>query len=318
MSWTGSWRPVRPLASFNMDLPDIDSLWNYQDPAASERAFLELMPQAREDDAYFAQLLTQLARSQVLQRRYEDGHATLDQVAALLTVQMPVARVRYLLERGRTWNDTNKTDAARQAFEEAYRRAIEGGLDALAVDSAHMLGVMEPLDGANDWNRRAIEIAQASADPRARRWVGTLFINLGSNLQQMENFREAERAFQQAIAALEAIGNLPRARLARLCLAKNRRLAGDPAEALSLLVPLVNEIRAAGDPEGYAEEEMAECCLSLGRTAEAKKHFARAYTLLSVYPWFPPTEMSRLERLKALGGVTGEASQVAPVRQEGD
>jgi hypothetical protein len=64
----------------HMDLPDIDSLWDYRDPAASERAFQQALPLARNtgNAEYLAQLLTQLARSQVLQRRYQQATVTLD------------------------------------------------------------------------------------------------------------------------------------------------------------------------------------------------------------------------------------------------
>src|SRR5262245_50507803 len=148
-----------------MDLPEIDSLWNYADPVASERAFQELVPSARFSQAdYFAQLLTQIARAQILQRRYLNGHATLDQVVPLLTEETPVANVRYLLERGRAWNDTGLADDASRSFEEAFRLARKRDLDVLAVDAAHMLGVMEPWERAVAWNHRAIDLAQTSAD----------------------------------------------------------------------------------------------------------------------------------------------------------
>ena len=49
-------------------LPDIDSLWDYNDPAATEAQFRALLPrvQAEGDADYEAELLTQLARAQGL------------------------------------------------------------------------------------------------------------------------------------------------------------------------------------------------------------------------------------------------------------
>jgi tetratricopeptide (TPR) repeat protein len=287
-----------------MELPTIDSLWNYSDPAATEQAFLKIVPRARQlDNAdYLAQLLTQLARSQVLQRRYAAGHATLDEAAGLLSDGTPVARVRYLLERGRAWNDRGQTKDARAVFEQAHELALAAGCEALAVDAAHMLGVMEPLAAAAEWNHRAIELAERSDDPAARRWTGTLCINLGWNYQRLGNFAAAEEAFSQAIPALERIGNAARVRLARLCLAKNRRLTSDASGALTLLQELLGEIQAAGEPDGYVHEEIAECLLALRRDAESRDSFARAYASLSADPWFPPNEAPRLQRLKKLGG----------------
>ncbi len=59
--------------------------------------------------------------------------------------------------------------------------------------------------------------------------------------------------------------------------------------------------------EGYTQEEIAECLLALGRTDEARPHFARAWELLHEDPWLARDEVDRLERLRALGGVTESA-----------
>jgi tetratricopeptide (TPR) repeat protein len=287
-----------------MDLPDIDSLWDYRDPAASERAFQQALPLARNtgNAEYLAQLLTQLARSQVLQRRYQQATVTLDEVAAILTRKTPVARVRYLLERGRLWNDTGRLEDARGVFQLAYRLALNR-FDALAVDAAHMLGVMEPHQDAVEWNRRALLIAEQSGEQRARRWIGTLWINLGWILQRLGDFPAAEVAFKRAIPALQEIGSAERVRSARVALARNMRLRGDPAAALAALEPLLVEIRSADEPAGYSLEEIAECLLALGRDGDAKAFFSQAYVALSTYAWFPPGEAARLQRLRDLGGV---------------
>jgi tetratricopeptide (TPR) repeat protein len=286
-------------------LPDIDSLWTYDDPAAAERTFEGLLARAREagNDDYLAQLLTQLARAQVLQRRYETGHATLDQAAQLLSEQTPTANVRHLLERGRAWNDSGRPEDAKRAFVQAHRLAVDGQMDVLAVDAAHMLGVMEPFDEAARWNLHAIEIAEGSQEARARSWIGTLFINLGWNYQRLGDYAASERSFMQAVPVLEKDGKLARARVARLCMAKNQRLRGDAAGALAVQERLLHEISAAEEHDGYVLEEIAECLLMLGRSDEAKVHFGRAYQSLSTYAWFPPNEAARLDRLKQLGGL---------------
>lgn len=283
-------------------LPDIDALWTYDDPAAAERNFQELLPRAREaqNNDYLAQLLTQLARSQVLQRQYDKGHATLDQAAQLLTDDTPTANVRFLLERGRAWNDTGRVEQAKPAFEQAYYLAVKAGLDTLAVDAAHMLGVMEPFDVAAQWNLRAIEIAENSQELRARDWIGTLYINLGWNYQRLGNYARSEQSFARAIPLLETAGKAARARLARLCMAKNQRLRGDAVGALSVQERLLSEIAAAHEPDGYVQEEIAECLLTLGRNDEAKAYFGRAYLSLSTYTWFPPNEAARLQRMKSM------------------
>jgi len=65
-------------------LPDFDALWNYNDPQQTELKFRELLQTAKESNntSYYAQLLTQIARAEGLQRKFEDAHRTLDNVKA--------------------------------------------------------------------------------------------------------------------------------------------------------------------------------------------------------------------------------------------
>src|SRR5262249_52931333 len=80
------WNPLRPegglvqrkrryaVSSRPDGLPDFDALWNYDQPAETERAFREAL--ARTEAAallgYRLELLTQIARTQGLQRRFDE------------------------------------------------------------------------------------------------------------------------------------------------------------------------------------------------------------------------------------------------------
>ena len=60
---------------------ELDSLWDFDDPDGSERRFRALCP-GRERSraaALLAELLTQLARAEGLQRRFDDADRTLDE-----------------------------------------------------------------------------------------------------------------------------------------------------------------------------------------------------------------------------------------------
>jgi hypothetical protein len=91
---------IKKEAAVSPQLPEFDSLWNYDDPAGTESKFRELLPRAKAagDDGYLAELLTQIARAQGLQQKFEDANATLDQADALIRPEMKTARVRSLLE----------------------------------------------------------------------------------------------------------------------------------------------------------------------------------------------------------------------------
>ena len=64
-------------------MTDFASLWDFNRPDETEKKFHDLLPavQACSDDAYHAELLTQIARTRGLQRQFADAHRTLDALA---------------------------------------------------------------------------------------------------------------------------------------------------------------------------------------------------------------------------------------------
>jgi tetratricopeptide (TPR) repeat protein len=286
-------------------LPDFNALWDYERPGESEERFRDLLPaaQASGDRDYYLQLLTQVARAQCLQRKYDAAHATLDHVRELMTDDLVTVRVRYLLERGRCFNDSGNYERARASFLEAWDVARERGLDGYAVDAAHMMGIIEPGDEALEWNERAMAYADASADPAARRWLATLRNNIGWTYYRLGRYADALRVFEAAVALRREQGKAGPIRIARYAVAKTQRALGRVAEALAEQEMLLRECELAREPDGYVHEEIGECLIALGRAGEARPHFARAYELLAKNPWFPPGEKVRLERMKELGGL---------------
>lgn len=128
------------------DLPDFDQLWNYDRPAETEQKFRQLSTPARESGStsYQAQLLTQIARTHSLRGSFAEAHRLLDEAHGLLNGKTVAAHLRYLLERGRTFNSAGEADQARRLFREAWEMARAAGEDFFAVDAAHMLGIAEP------------------------------------------------------------------------------------------------------------------------------------------------------------------------------
>lgn len=112
-----------------MALPDFDSLWDYDHPAETGQKFRALLDTAKEsgDTSYYAQLLTQIARTQGLQRKFGDAHRTLDEVQSLLKGNLVRGRahIRCLLERGRAFNSSKHPDQARPLLLEAWEMALK-------------------------------------------------------------------------------------------------------------------------------------------------------------------------------------------------
>jgi tetratricopeptide (TPR) repeat protein len=293
--------------------PDIDALWNYRDPAATEAAFRALLPAAHAPgrEAHLAELLTQIARTQGLQQQYAQAHATLDEADARIAAagtsapQMTEARVRSLLERGRTFNSSGKPETSLALFEQALELAQAAGLENRAVDAAHMLGIAARGDAAIAWNERAMAMAEAARDPAARGWLGALYNNLGWIYYGLGRYGEALLLFEKDTRYRTEKGRPFEAGIARWSAAKTLRALGRVDEALAvqreLLVERADE--AGTEAEGYTQEEIGECLLLLGRTDEARPHFARAWQLLRENRWLRQDEPQRLARLQELGGV---------------
>lgn len=288
------------------DLPDFDARWDYDQPAESERRFRELLPQAEASGnrGYHAELLTQIARAEGLQRAFAASHATLDTAAELIGSVAGRPQIRYLLERGRAFNSAGQPDQARALFMQAWELARAQHEDFYAVDAAHMLAIVEPPAQKLAWERRALELAEASDQPRARGWLGSLYNNMGWSHHALGEHTQALDYFERALAAREAAGAVGPIRIARWCVGRGLRALGRHADALALQQALAAELAGAGQSDGYVDEELGECLLALGQPEQARPHFARAHAELARDAWLAEHEPARIERLRELGRVT--------------
>lgn len=285
--------------------PDIDALWDFDHPDSTEAAFAKLLPEARasSDPEFLPQLLTQIARARGLQMKFDEASKTLDEAQAHLGPATPVARVRLLLERGRVLNSSRRREESKPFFREAWELARTVRADGLAVDAAHMMGIVETGDSSVAWNRDAIAYAEASSDPRARRWLGSLYNNVGWTYHEKGDAAAALDLFRKALAAREAEGKKGPVRIAHWCVARALRSLGRLDEALAIQRRLLAENEADGAPDGYVHEEIAESLLAQNDESAARPYFAAAWKILSEDPWLRRDEPDRLERMRRLGGL---------------
>ncbi|HVT13298.1 MAG TPA: tetratricopeptide repeat protein [Fimbriimonadaceae bacterium] len=281
-------------------LIDIDSLWDFNDPVATEAKFRELVPIAETggDEAYLSELLSQLARTQSLQRKFDESHAILDRAETLPASKGGRPRLRILLERGRAYNSSGKKDLARPLFIEAWELGDKLGEDRLAVDAAHMIAIVESGEEALRWNLIALGLAITSEDPGARRWRKSLHNNIGWTYFEMGDRETALGHFRKSREAAEEMGDVESERIARWCIGKSLRVLGKVEEALEIQEQLQKD--RGGQDAGYGSEEMGECLYALGRAEEAKPYFARAHAALSKDSWLVEREPERLARLLEL------------------
>jgi len=307
---------------------DIDALWEFGDPAESERRFraaLAALERPAGDGAGDAthralvlELRTQIARTYSFRRRFEDAHALLDEVEReTASLNARRVRVRLLLERGRAFNSAGDPARARQLFIDAWRHAsdedgigAEGSkgvidrmrLEGLAVDAAHMVAITHGgTDEAIDWNRRGLELARRSADAKARALIPAMINNAAWDLHALGRLDEALTLFREALDEWSKRQRQPQIRIARWSVARCLRSLGHHEEAIELQQALLAEHDAAGTCDGFVLEEMGELLAALDRVEEARPFFRRAADELANDEHFVKSHPERLAGLRARG-----------------
>jgi tetratricopeptide (TPR) repeat protein len=285
-----------------LDAAKLDRWWDFARPAESEARFRAELPSLPAGSAARLELLTQIARAQGLQRRFDAAGATLDEVEKAMRDGPPRVRVRYLLERGRVYNSSQQPGRALPLFESALALATTAHEDFLAIDAAHMLGIAAAPADRLQWNLEAVAMAERSSDPRARRWLAPLYNNIGWTWHEQGAYALALDYFEKALPLREARGEVEAIRTARWAIARALRSLGRYDEALTIQRALLAEHEKDGSTDGHVFEELGELELARNHADVARPWFAQAARTLGQDAWFAASEPARLERLRELGG----------------
>ena len=280
------------------DTIDIDLFWEYTNPAASEERFRTALSSAQGDVRL--ELLTQIARTFSLRKRFDEAHKVLNDVEKQLANAGTRPHVRYLLERGRAFNSSGEQEKARALFIEAWEQARAAHLEGLAVDAAHMVAITYAgTPEAIAWNQRGLAIARASQDPKAVALIPAMLNNNAWDLHDMGRFSEALPLFEEAQAGWIARGKPEQIRIAKWAVGRCVRSLGRYDEALKIQRALEAEYMEADSANGYVFEEIAENLAAIGKMDEARPYFEKAFEELRKDEWFVKNETTRLANLKA-------------------
>ncbi len=282
---------------------NLDTLWDFGDPAASAQRFESLLGdvEAMQQPMLRAEAQTQWARALGLQDRFAEAHRVLDEIDPGIVGASPRVRVRFILERGRVFNSSGEKAEAVPLFLQAWECAQAPELDYHAVDAAHMLAIALPPEEQPHWMEKGVHRAESSNDPKARGWLGALHNNLGWTRHDAGDFAGALASFEAALAAYLERGKPRQVRIAKWTVARALRSLGRVQEALERQMSLLAELDSLNEKDGFVHEEIGECLLACDQPMVAANYFAQAYTLLSADAWLAANEAARIERLRALG-----------------
>ena len=295
----------------------LDALWDFDKPAVSEERFRTELEKWPAGSAQAQEVRTQIARTVALQRKFGDAHALLDDIERTLA-RLPLhVRVRYLLERGRTFNSSGSPQRAVPLFAQALELSEAARDEFYAVDAAHMLGIAVPPAERLGWNLKALALAEAATDARARGWRASLYNNIGWTYFDDGKTAPALDYWERALAARQAMGNARTTRIAKWTVARGYRAVRRLDDAEAAQKSLAAELAQAGESDGYVYEELAEIALARGDAKSAQPWAAKAHAALRDDPSLAANEPQRLARLAAIAA-GGSAAPVqlpaAPVK----
>lgn len=267
---------------------DLDALWDFSQPARSEARFRDAQSRATPLQALLLQ--TQIARTRGLQGDLPGARRLLQEMStAVERADDAELVVRHALELGRTYasaahrpSDIRPADrdTARGLFLRAAERAQQARLDGLAVDALHMMVFVDPAPAQQiAWNRRALAVMASSSQVAARRWEGSLRLNLGLALKEHGDLAAAGESFEASRSAYERWGRTRGARIAQGLSGQVLRLQGRLAEALELQTALDRAWTADGTADADVLEELEQLHRALGHEARAHEVALRRLAL---------------------------------------
>ncbi len=294
---------------------DLDALWDPLDAVGSERALQALLPDAEsagsEGRGMLIELLAQLARAQTALKKMPEARLQLSRAEELLREPGSVgivARLRWLIEKGRIYILDKTPSQARLVFVEALTLAGRSGEDHFVIELAQLMAGIEPPKAQMDWILKAIQMAEQSPQTKAKQWLGSLYASLGWKLYDLHQYEQALEIFRKSLVHLKSYGSARDVFVARWSTGKILRVMNRLEEALAIQKGLFVELGLADSPvkgalDGRLYEELAECLQALQRPDEAQHYFELAYRELSRDEWVTDNQPVKLKRMKDLGKV---------------
>jgi tetratricopeptide (TPR) repeat protein len=237
-------------------LPTIASMWDFNDVESTRERFLRCSKRedVQLDAGYAAELQTQIARTYSLQGNYTEAHRILDAVTLMSGYTLPAAKVRYLLERGRTYRSSGEATRSLPYFGEAEALATDHELWRLAIDAVHMTAIAEhKAEDRIAHNLRGLKLVDEH--PEQHGWKHALLNNLG------EDYLSAHR-YADAIATFSLLIDYQREHYGEADIytikdiAKAQRLNGNPEFSRQAMRDALATLNAKGLDDMWIREEL--------------------------------------------------------------
>jgi tetratricopeptide (TPR) repeat protein len=219
---------------------DVRDYWNFGDPVATRAMFEELLPSLKDRQEQLdvhAQIARTYSLSGANQECLEYMKPVWDEGLAL----GGRAAASLMIEAGRAYRGLGMIEQAQQGFEEV---SVSGPED-LRVDALHMLALISEGDHVEFYTQKAITLAKTSKDEWARRWIGSLYNNMGWHCFEAGELEDALEYFESALLARYEFGQDDRVHEAKWCIGHTLLALDRIKDATDLHL----EMGGAGDTE---------------------------------------------------------------------
>ncbi len=235
--------------------------WNFDDPAASEAVFRELLETTTDEiDRVIVQ--TQIARALGLQGKLEEGIALIDTIPAF-----DEATVAWrAIELGRLYRSSGNVSSAQLQFivamTESDSYAEDGDdhedpmLEFVHIDAMHMYALTLPTEDQIEITKAAIAKA-SNSNPIAMSWLPSLQNNLGMAYSELGDWQNAYVNFLSALEDAREFSDDGKVFIARYMVGWALRNLGRTDEALEWMTTLHEDLTAAGRSDEYVNAELA-------------------------------------------------------------
>ncbi|WEM43710.1 hypothetical protein PTW35_07995 [Photobacterium sp. DA100] len=163
------------FADFNF--PDYMALWNDDNPELTAATYFSMLNMAASsaDKTFLSELLSQISRTFVVRKDFEQARYYLGQAEVYLDDAEPRARAYFLREKARLYSQTQQREEATGLLIEAWQIADQQQYEQLAIETAldlsdDNISHLNQVDRVH-WRKIAKQLSASAQDERAKIWV---------------------------------------------------------------------------------------------------------------------------------------------------
>ncbi len=282
----------------------ISDMWDFSDPEACEKKFLEKMKEHSKSAFDVWELQTQVARALGLQGKFIQAFHVLDSIQAGFEYaptckSKDLVGIRYNLERGRILLLDKRISESIRYFRFALKLALKIEADDLSVDAIKMLLSVTCVNERIELGLKGINIASEKGNENLHYSIGEMATGVGQAYLEKQDYQKAIEQFMHARDIFSKAFDADNVRVIRRLICIAQRYLGQHKEALLELRAQEEWLKKSGNIDGIVFEEIAENLLALGHSSSSI-YFSKALKCFETQLLIADMDPKRITRIREL------------------